>query len=79
MTDTETQTTNWNLMNTAPHDGTSLLVFDNHSVDKTIDGNGIVVARFDARHGWVKHQRNNYIITLVNPTHWMNLPEKPHD
>ena len=65
----------WLPIETAPKDGNSVIIFDMYK-DK-VDGYGIVVARFDAKWGWLLHQRNGVLVHAVNPVVWKPLPEPP--
>jgi hypothetical protein len=65
----------WQAIETASTNGKSILIYDHYKPG--IDGYGWVVGRYDQEHGWVMHQRNGIIINLVNPTHWMPLPDPP--
>ncbi len=68
----------WQKIETAPKDGTTLLIFDNYSNDKSIDGYGVCTARWDySLKWWIMHQRYSNVISLVNPTHFMPLPDAP--
>lgn len=60
-------TNEWQPIETAPKDGTDILVYEKYK-----DSEYIVVA---SNHGfyWAFDDRD----TEINPTHWMPLPEPP--
>jgi hypothetical protein len=83
-------TDKWQPIETAPKDGTSVLVFDSYQKDGTrypdgrfkqtgFDGLERVVARFTYRHGW--HVSASVIagnfVYLRDPQFWMPLPLPP--
>jgi hypothetical protein len=70
----------WQPIETAPKDGTTIIIFDSYSDDKGIDGYGVCTARWDySLKWWIMHQRYSNVISLINPTHWMPLPEPPQE
>lgn len=71
----------WNYdMDSAPKDGSTLLIFDSFSTNKEIDGYGMCTARWDASlKWWIMHQRNSNVISLINPTAWMPLPNSQNN
>ncbi len=70
----------WQPIETAPKDGTTIIIFDSYSDDKSIDGYGVCTARWDySLKWWIMHQRYSNVISLINPTHWMPLPQPPQE
>ncbi len=70
----------WMPIDSAPLDGTTIIIFDSYSDDKGIDGYGVCTARWDySLKWWIMHQRYSNVISLINPTHWMPLPEPPQE
>lgn len=69
----------WQPIETAPKDGTSVLLFPGDSVDITI---GWFSKEFSSSPGVWKsiEKESNYDILvpiIIKPTHWMPLPEPP--
>ena len=68
----------WQLIETAPRTGETIMIFDSYSDYKGIDGYGICTARWDySLRWWIMHQRYSNVISLINPTHWQPLPDAP--
>lgn len=68
----------WQLIETAPRTGETIMIFDSYSDYKGIDGYGICTARWDySLRWWIMHQRYSNVISLINPTHWQPLPAAP--
>ncbi len=60
------QATDWQPIETAPKDGSNLLVV-------SANGRAMRIARFNGMYGW-QVTPGQWSIT---PTHWMQLPEPP--
>ena len=62
---------NWQPIETAPRDGTEILVIES--------AGGCYVANWQSLDGWVWAYDNMDGPTCTNPTHWMPLPEPPKE
>lgn len=70
----------WRPINTAPKDGTPILVYDAAFGSQTSLGNNVAVAEFNAAYGdrsiWTFHRTDNKD-HVMNATHWQPLPKLP--
>jgi hypothetical protein len=67
------QSMNWQLLETAPRDGTKLLLWGRFPTPADATAS-VVVGRYDHSFGWVSASAG--VIPIV-PTHWMPLPDAP--
>lgn len=71
----------WKTIDSAPRDGTSILVYS--SIGNPVTMEGVVIAEFwehqqiDDGNEWWSVSHDGLGTTCFNPTHWMQLPEPP--
>lgn len=67
----------WQPIETAPVNGTPVLLFAGLLAGNTVMAKTRVVGHYSAGHGWLAHSYAGQSLAYLEPSHWMSLPEFP--